>query len=472
MQPTSSTPRRLVLPLGFALLCLVLSFFTFRSFGGSLPLEPLSYRVEVALPQGVSIVAGSDAQISGVDVGRVVGIDREGTRAIATLELDPRFTPLREGARTIVRAKSLLGEGFVEIAPGPASAAPVPEGGRLPLSSARRSVALDEFLETFRPGTRQRLRDLFAGIDEAFQGRGPAANEAFGQLAPFAVNSTTLLESLDAQTAQITRLLANSGDVFGALGERRGSLQAAITNADAMLDATASRNDELAATVRALPPFLDQLRATSTTIAAASGELTGAARALIPVAPAVRPALVAIHADAPEFRALFNDLPPTIAAAERGLPALERILASVPDASGGLYPAARELIPLLDLLGTYRREALIGPLANGASFTNGRIVGPGGKILGRGAGSATAWNESIGGYVKRLPTSRANPYPKPGGLGEIARSGFLKSFDCRHTGNALLVPPTGTGTPPCVTQGPWRYAGATKFYPRLQRAAP
>ncbi len=97
------------------------------------------------------------------------------------------------------------------------------------------------------------------------------------------------------------------------------------------------------------------------------------------------------------------------------------------------------------------------------------MVGAGGRVIHRAGGAVTVWNESIGGWIKRLPTNRANPYLRPDGLASLGREP-LKSYDCRNTGNPLYVPPTGSGAPPCVTQGPWTYKGSTAFYPRLQRA--
>jgi hypothetical protein len=50
--------------------------------------------------------------------------------------------------------------------------------------------------------------------------------------------------------------------------------------------------------------------------------------------------------------------------------------------------------------------------------------------------------------------------------------GYLQSFQCRHTGNPLLLPPTGTGTPPCDVQGPWTFNGHSSYYPVMTKAAP
>lgn len=87
--------------------------------------------------------------------------------------------------------------------------------------------------------------------------------------------------------------------------------------------------------------------------------------------------------------------------------------------------------------------------------------------------SATTENEAIGGYQKRLPTNRQNTYPAPDSENDIAYGG-LKAYDCRNTGNPLIIPviPPGTGAPPCVTQGPWRFNGLSRYFPRLRPAKP
>ena len=92
-------------------------------FGGSLPFAPQAYRVTIPLTQAANLVAGSGVQIAGVKIGKVVAVNRTGNTASATIELQSRFAPLRSGATAIARTKTLLGEGYLELAPGPEDAA-------------------------------------------------------------------------------------------------------------------------------------------------------------------------------------------------------------------------------------------------------------------------------------------------------------------------------------------------------------
>jgi phospholipid/cholesterol/gamma-HCH transport system substrate-binding protein len=470
METRVSSRYRLILSLAFALACVLLMIITYASFGGSLPFAPRGYRIELPLPDAGNLVQGSDVDIAGVKIGSVVGVHRAGNRAVATLELQTKYAPIRSRATAIVRTKTLLGEAYIELAPGLESAPPVPDGGQLASSQVRPNVTLDQFLETFTPNARARMRELFAGLSSSLAGRAQALNDSLGHTAPVAGNLSAVFDTLNHETPQLQQLFGSSGTVLAALGKRQGDLRAAVTAGEEVLSATAERDRQLAATVRALPPFLDQLRSTSQTITVDSGDLDRAVAALLPIAPIVAPVLTDINTYVPEFRALFRDLPATIAAGKLGLPSLTHILRAIPTAFNQLYPTSRQLIPLMQLLATYREEGLIAPLANGGSFLNGTTIGPGGKIITRASGSIYISNESIAGWVKRLPTNRSNPYPTPNGLADIGKMGFLKSYDCRNIHNTLYLPPTGSGVPPCITQGPWDYHGRTAYYPRLQPA--
>lgn len=472
MQTQIPTWRKLIPAVAFTLLCVVLTLLAVRVFGGSLPLGAQGYRFTVLLPEAANLVAGSDVQSAGVDIGRVVDVGRRGNRAEATVQLESPYAPLRAGARAIMRTKTLLGEGYLELTLGSASAPTIREGARLPSTYVQRAVPLDRVLSTFNSATRKNLRELFAGMSNALDERGRSLNNALGRAAPFTGSLAEVLASLDDQQTDLRRLISSSADVLGAVGERQSALRTAVTAGDDVLAVTARRNRGLSATIRELPPFLRQLRTTSQTIRAVSPDLNDAVSALRPVAPLVRPTLDEIRTAAPEFRGLFRDLPTTIAAGNRGLPAITDIVRAARGGFRAFYPTARELIPFMQLFAANRLSPVF-VFANVAAVSAGSFVGPGGKVVGYATGLPTIWNETIAGWKRKLPTNRQNPYPKPPfGLLDTGRIGVLKSYDCRNTGNPSYLGPTGPGAPPCILQGPWEFNGKSAFYPRLSRAAP
>ncbi|MEX2195956.1 MAG: MlaD family protein [Thermoleophilaceae bacterium] len=470
METRAPTFRRLLPVATVGFVFLLLTLIGWRAFGGPLPLAPHGYRIEVPLPDASHLSPGADVLISGVHVGDVVEVKAVDNEPRVTIELEERYAPLRAGATAIPRTKSLLGEGYIEIAPGPRGAEVIPEGGEFPRAQVRRAQALDEVLETFSPDARRNLRRLFAGLSAAFSGRAEALNNSLGNFAPVTDNLEDVVRTLDRQSADLKRLVASSGEVFSALGEREGALQAAIVAGDRVLSATARRNRDLAAAIHALPPFLEDLKSASRTLEAASGDLDGAVSALLRVAPSLLPALREIDAAAPHFRSLFRELPAVIAAGNRGLPAVTKITRAAGSSFEQVYPPLRELIPWMELLGELPAEA-VGAFANVGQLNNGTVIGSGGKPLHAVGGVPTIWNESIVGWTKRLPSHRSNPYPKPRSSLNIARGG-LRAYDCRHLGNRQYLPPTGSGAPPCLLQGPWTYRGKTRYYPHLTLAPP
>lgn len=470
METRTPQLRSVALPAAFALGCIALTIVAYYIFGGSLPFSAEGYRVTIPLPEATNLVAGSGVEISGVKVGKVVAIDRHGNTAAATVQLQTRFAPLRSGATAIARTKTLLGEGYIELAPGPRSAPPIRDGGELPRSHVRREVDLDQFLSTFDPSTRARMQHLFEGLATAYSGRSQALNDTLGNAAPFTANLGTVLDTVDGQSGNLQRVITSSADVLDAVGQREGTLQAAIDAGNKVLTTTARNGAALRRTIDAFAPFLGQLHATANAITAASPDLNAAVAALLPAAPLLKPALDEITTQAPQFRTLFDRLPSVLASGRRALPALTSIVAATRGGLKQFYPAARQLIPFMQLFA--QNNNIIDILANVGSVSSTSYVGPGGLVVATASGIVSLWNETISGWTKKLPTNRNNPYPKPGDtLDETGTQGVLDAYDCRNLGNPLWLPPTGP-VPPCKLQGPWSFDGHTAYYPRLQQAAP
>lgn len=471
METSTPTWKLLRLPVGFALVTGVLLIIAWATFGGSIPLAPQGYRVAIPVGDASNLVPGSDVQISGVTIGHVSDIGRDANGAIANTDLDPATAPLPKDVVAIVRTKTLLGEGYIELSPGTADGGTIPDGGTIAARQVKPRVQLDEFLRTFNPRTREGVQQLVAGLATAHRDRGPDLSAAIARFAPTAAGIGDVLDVLDARRGDLRTAISGSAGVFDALGEREGALRSAVSAANQMFEATDARGRQLAATIRSLPPFLSQLDRTARTIESASGPLNQAAIALRSAAPRIRPALRAIKSDAPEFRRLFADLPETERAAEGGVPALRELARESLPTLRTLYPAMREINPALALLSANSQE-LMGVMSNLGSILNARLLGPGNISLPNAAATVFLSNETLLGYKSRLPTNRLNPYIRPGGLREMAKRGHLLSYDCRNVNNPLIVPVIGFGAPPCEEQGPWKFQGEKEFFPRLERAAP
>jgi phospholipid/cholesterol/gamma-HCH transport system substrate-binding protein len=463
--------RALVLPALFALLCVVLTIIVFTVFGGTLPFTVQGYRITIPFQDAANLVAGSDVEIAGVTIGKVVTVNRAGDEAAVEVQINRQFAPIRSGATAIARTKTLLGEGYVQLAPGPAGARPIADGGALPASQVRPTVALDQFVSTFDPATRARLRQLFEGLASAFDDREQQLNDTLGWSEPFTGSLSQVLQTVEDQRNQLGTLVATSGQVMQAIGQRQGAVRAAITASQDLLGATASRRVALAATVEQLAPLLSQLHVTSDAITAAAPELNGAVQSLLPAASLLAPALSELETASPPIRTLFDALPGTLAAGRRDLPAVAKIASAARRGFAQFYPTSRQLIPFIQLAA--QDKEIVRVLANVGSTLGGSFVGPGGTVLNYLNAVPTFWNESVSGWTHKLPTNRQNPYPaSPEALLETGQLGVLKAFDCRNTGNPDWLPPTGNGAPPCLLQGPFDFNRKRAYYPHLTLASP
>ena len=102
------------------------------------------------------------------------------------MEIDSRFAPIKVDTRAILRQKSLLGETFVELAPGQPDAKALPDGGTLARTNVDDTVQLDEVFRTFDPQTRRYFQEWLHDSGIATTGSyGSDLNDALGNAAPF-----------------------------------------------------------------------------------------------------------------------------------------------------------------------------------------------------------------------------------------------------------------------------------------------
>jgi virulence factor Mce-like protein len=449
--------------VAFALSCFGLLLFLWLSFGGSIPLRPKGYQVQVAFPEATTLAAEADVRIAGVTVGKVRRLDLspDRRRTLATLQLDSAYAPLHSGSTAILRQKTLLGETYVELKPG--GGAGIAEGGRLADGRVSDTVQLDEIFGALDPRTRAAFRgwqqDLAKGID----GHGRDLNDAFGTLPGFASDGADVLSVLDTHRAALGRLVKNTAVVFRALTANEGQLQALITGSKRTFDATARQQDALAETVRIFPTFLDESRATMARLQTFSTDTRPLIQDLRPVAQDLKPTLHDVRLMAPDLEAFFANLDPVITESRRAMPATREILKGAEPLLASLHPFLGQLNPMLQYLETAQYQ-VSDFLTYGAAALSDTTASPAGGVghYLRQFGPAGAEGAAI--YRERLKTNRGNSYTPPGALFAPGNDALVTpSFDCRNTGGDH--PPTAD-EPGCKTAQPITLQG------RLQGSFP
>ena len=430
MQKSAPSFGRVAVMVAFALSCFGLLLFLWLAFGGPVPLKAEGYRFKTSFAEATQLAKEADVRISGVPVGKVKTVEpgtRSG-RSEVVIELDERYAPLRSDAKAILRQKTLLGETYVELTPGTRTARAIPEGGRLPASSVSPTVELDEIYRAFDPKTREAFRVWMQTQAQAVEGRGRDLNEALGNLSPFAQEASQIVDVLNRQEGALRRTVSNTGVVFGALSERQGQLRGLVQNANTVFSTTARRDRELQETFRALPAFSRESRQTIARLSRFAEETDPLITQLRPAARQLSPTLVAARDLAPDLRGFFTELGPLVTASREGFPAAQRVLDDLRPLLEQVDPALRELNPILDFVGLYKRE-ITAFFANATAATQARTSATEPTYL-RTTNPLNPENLAV--YPRRLGSNRSNPYQQPGAFERLAKG--LPVYEDRNCG--------------------------------------
>ncbi|HWH92594.1 MAG TPA: MlaD family protein [Baekduia sp.] len=434
---------RVLVMVGFALSCFALLLFLWLAFGGATPLKPKGYRFKVSFGEATQLAHEADVRISGVPVGKVKDIETNPKtgRSDATIELQPEYAPLPADAKAILRQKTLLGETYVELTPGTPKARPVPDNGRLATGQVADTVELDEILRTFDPTTRAAFQNWIQTQAVAIRGRGQDLNDALGNLAPFAQDTTKVLQILNAQKAGVRQLVRNTGEVFDALSERDGQLAGVITNSNNVFATTAARDADLQAAFKALPTFEKESATTLERLSQFSAKADPVVTDLRPAARELSPTLVQMSKLAPDLKALFRSIDPLVAASKKGLPATTEFLDQLHPLLANFDAPLKQLNPILDGASLYKNE-IAAFFANSAAATQATASVAGSDERVHYLRTTNPLNpEMLAQYPRRLTTNRTNPYAFPGD-GLNVKDGML-SFETRQCTGQTLSPTLG-----------------------------
>jgi phospholipid/cholesterol/gamma-HCH transport system substrate-binding protein len=231
----------------------------------------------------------------------------------------------------------------------------------------------------------------------------------------------------------------DTGAVFAALTQRGGQLRDLVTNSNRLFAATARRSSELADAFVVLPTFLRESRATVRRLTRFAHNANPLVTQLRPAARELSPTLIDLRSIAPDLRGLFADLDPLIRVSRRGLPATERFIDDTRPLLARFDPFLREVVPIVDYLGLFRRQ-IAAFLANVPASTQA-------SSTPRGSSRPVHYlrllqqlrPEDLAAFPTRLPTTRLNAYVEPEGPAKLGQG-------LEVLGSYLCAP--GTAVPP------------------------
>jgi virulence factor Mce-like protein len=462
------TRGKIVVIAAFALSCFGLLLFFWLAFGGPIPLKPAGYRVKIAFTDAATLADQADVRTAGVSIGKVVRKELEpgGNRTLATIELESRFAPLRSDARAILRQKTLLGETYVELTTGSRDAPALKEGARLPDAKVAQAVEFDELLRIFDKPTRTAFRQWQASVAQAGAGRGRDLSDALGNLQPFTENAQGVVDVLDDRRAALRNLVHNAGKTFEEVTRDEEALSTLVQRNAELFGELADRRDALAQSIRILPTFLDETKATLARVGTFSLDAEPLLRDLDPVLDDLQPTLVALHDVAPDLEHLFDNLDPLVDAGDKGLPALSRTLRGLDPTLAAAGRFLRQVNPLLRFLEL--NQVKVADFMDVPTSTLGgiRSTVAGSKSNGHVLPQMIVAGPQTIPSLTRSGDNRGNAYPPPNSRPD-PNAQILPSFDCKQSGEK-----GPTSTPGCKVAGTIPFGGLDQYFPQVREGGP
>jgi phospholipid/cholesterol/gamma-HCH transport system substrate-binding protein len=408
----SAVPRlRLMTVLTFIGLCALMFGYLWVNMGGRLPVVSSDgYRVAFESADLDNLVYDSDVMVAGVRVGKVreLTVD-EGTARVELQIDDDSVMPLHEGARIVLRSKSLIEETYVEIVDGDGDQ--ISDGSTLPASAVQKSVQLDDVLASLDKPTRTELGALLKDLGTATSQTGEQLDRTLTGLGALGREGHDVLDALEAQSQDLRTLVASSTKVMSALDTGEGRIVDLVGEADTLTGATALEQQQIKDTMRALPGVLASARTATGSLSDLSTDLRPVAVGLRQAAPSLNRALLQLPATTRDLRALLPSLDQTLDRA----PATLRRVPETARVASDMVPTTRATLadvnPMLAYLNPYGPD-LAGFMAGwsamlGNSDVNGHYL----RIF-------PVVNEgTIKGNPIPLNTSvmdKSNAYPEPG----------------------------------------------------------
>jgi ABC-type transporter Mla subunit MlaD len=350
---------------------LVFTIGPYLAFTKHVPFTSHGYEVKATFSNSANIATNSPVRIAGVDVGKVISTSRDGDNTTVTFTVSGSGRPIHDDAFAAIRPRIFLeGNFFIELDPGSPSAPEMDSGGTIPVSRTSTAVQIDEVLSALQSPVRADLGRLLEGYGKALTNKPTAAedktqlpevkgrsgaealNDAFkygGDAGRYSAEVTNAL--LGTQQQDLAKLVASSGQAFGALASRQRDLQGLIDNFNTFTGALATQSTNLSATVRLLAPTL---RVTHASLVSLNRTLPPLRTYAIELRPAVAELPGLIHASKP----FLAQVRPLLSGKEAGGD-VKLLQESTPGLAGAALAGKKVTLPQLNQLSLCTSKVMV-----------------------------------------------------------------------------------------------------------------
>ena len=237
---------------------------------------------EMQTAQGVIPGQGQLVEVAGVIVGRVRTVHLRDGRAVLDIDMERGQAKVFRDASILMRPRTLLKDMILQLTPGTAAAGALRAGDTVPVSNTLPDVNLDELLASLDTDTRDALVALVQGAGEGLRGQGDTLGNVFRRFDPTMREIRLINGELAKRRAAIRRVVTNFAQISQALGSHRRDLTRFVASSNQVFGALADEQAGVRASLRALPPTLAQVESTSRALTPVARDLGTASRKLLP----------------------------------------------------------------------------------------------------------------------------------------------------------------------------------------------
>ncbi|TNE92865.1 MAG: MCE family protein [Deltaproteobacteria bacterium] len=206
--------------------------------------------IEARIPDATGLTSGAVVAVAGVEVGAVRALALDHDRARVVMAVDPS-AGIRRDAIVRVRARSVLGEKYIEIVPQSRDAAPIEAGDEL--VAADDNFEIDEMVNLVGPLLEaldpEQLATAMDKLTEALEDDPERLARMLANLDTLLVRGAEAGEALPGLVEDGRRTMAVARSALHDVEQRAEEAQPVVARADAVLSELEARTPELLAEV-------------------------------------------------------------------------------------------------------------------------------------------------------------------------------------------------------------------------------
>jgi phospholipid/cholesterol/gamma-HCH transport system substrate-binding protein len=310
--------------------------------------KPVRLYAEIDNAQAVTPGQGQSVEISGIKVGLIANVELHDGHAVVGLDIFPRFKDVihTEGTSGLLRPRTGLKDMTMSVNPGDPKSPVAKEGFTIPASNTLPDVNLDEFLGALDSDTRDHLQLLLGGAAEGLKGRGMDLAELFRRFGPTARDLRRVNSAVAVEREGIKDAIHGLSLLTNQVAKKDDDVAQFVDASAAVMEAFASEDHNVSATVAKLP---EALRTTTATL----GDVKAFADQLGPASDALRPTFQALDRTNHVVTPVARTVTPIIANQVRPfVRAAQPLVSDLPVAAKGLSRALPDLTSSFTRLNT------------------------------------------------------------------------------------------------------------------------